>query len=510
MADGWRRWAALGAVCLAALLIGIANTVVNVALPALGGQLGASTSALQWVIDAYILVLAGLLLVGGYLGDRYGRKRMLLLGLALFALASLAAGCADSAGALIAARAVLGGAAALIYPATLASIAATFTDRAEKATAVGIWSAVSGLSVALGPLAGGLLLAHFHWGAVFFVNLPVVAATFAAVLVAVPESRGPVIGRLDRIGAAAAIIGTGLLVWAIIEAPQRGWLDPVILAAFAASALVLVVFFRWERRTRHPLLDIRLFRDRRFSIASWSITTAYFGLVGFSFMITFFFQTVRGYSPLRAGLATIPYAVVVAATAPLAMTLTRRFGTKIVVAVGLSLMSCGFLLASTIGVRSAYLGPILPSMCVMAAGLACVTGPATDALLNTVPPSRAGVVSAVNDTTRELGAALGVAVLGSAMSWTYRDRLARLWSELNIPGALVERGRGSAVTALTAAPDATAADGARLAFVDGLRTGAFAAAAVTAIGALLAIALLPQRDRTTTDHPASELAALAG
>ncbi|WP_167476547.1 MFS transporter [Nocardia arthritidis] len=490
-----RRWWILGAVCLAALLIGVANNIVNVGLPAMSAQLGTTTATLQWVVDAYIMCLAGLLLVGGYLADRYGRRRMLIIGLLLFAAASAGAAAAHGFDGLVAARAAMGVAAALIYPATLAIIASVFTDRSEKAFAVGLWSAISGIAVASGPLIGGLLLAHFWWGSVFLVNLPLVAITLAATVFAVPESRSATRTPLDLVGAGAAITGIALLLWAIISGPQRGWSDPLVVAAFLAASIVLIGFYYRERRNRFPLLDVRLFANPRFTVASWSITTAFFGLVGFSFMITFYFQTIRGYSPLQAGLAIVPYALVVAAMAPLALALTRRIGTKYVVVAGLSSMSAGFLVATRIELDTPYDGPILLAICLMAVGLAFTTGPATDALLNTVPPERAGVASSVNDTTRELGAALGVAVLGSLLSWTFRADLGRAWSKLGVPQAVIEHGQTSATAALAQAVGAPATHTAQLAFIHGLHVGAYTAAAIAAAGAVLALVMLPHFDR---------------
>ncbi|KAA8888966.1 MFS transporter [Nocardia colli] len=497
------RWLILATVCLAVLVIGIDNTIVNIALPELGIQLGATTTALQWVVDAYVLAFAGLLLVGGYLADRYGHRRVMVIGLAGFAASSAAASTCTSIGPLIGWQAAMGVAAALIYPTTLAVIAAVFTDRGEKALAIGIWSGVSGVSIALGPLTGGLLLAHFWWGSVFLVTVPVAAVAIVASMMVVPEWRTPRPGRFDVIGAVTAAGGLTLFVWAIIEAPGHGWTSRTTVGAFVAAAALLSVFYGWERRNPTPLLDVSLFGNPRFAVASGAIATAFFGLVGLVFMIMFFFQIVRGYGTVRTGVATLPFAICVAVFSPVALVLTRRIGNKIVVASGLACMCGGFLIATVISVDAPYFGPVVLAMSIVAIGLALTTGPATDALISTVPPDKAGVGSAVNDTTREVGVALGVAVMGSVLSSIFRGRLAEQWRALGISPQLIEHGQDSVINALgiaTRLPDPLAAQAIRtteLAFTDGMHAGACTAAAITALGAVSAAIWLPHRDAPT-------------
>jgi EmrB/QacA subfamily drug resistance transporter len=496
-----RRWWILSVLCLSVLLVVVDNTIVNVALPTMSRQLLASTQDLQWIVDAYTLVFAGLLLVGGNLGDRIGRRRILQAGLALFALTSVGAALSRTTTELIAARAAMGAAAALIYPATLALLTSTFTVARERATAIGIWSAVSGLAVAIGPVSGGLLLRHFSWSSVFWVNVPVAAITLAAGARLLPESRDSRAGRFDPLGALLSVAGIGLLVWTVIQAPTRGWTSPVTLAAFAGSLVILAGFAFWQVRRPDPMLDVRLFADARFSAAAGAIALAFFGLFGFIFLITQYFQVVRGYDPLRAGVATLPFAVVTGAMSPAAIAAMKRIGTKIVVTGGLALMSAGFVVAAGVTVDSAYWGRIIASMTLMAAGLALTTSPATDAIMGALLPGKAGAGSAVNDTTRELGGTLGVAVVGSVMASVYGTHVLGSMTSLGAPAAAATAAQKSVVAGLAVAahlPPAlqgSAAQAARQAFTAGLSAGSLVAAAGTAVAAAAALAFLPARAR---------------
>ncbi len=494
-----RRWWILAVLCLSVLLVVVDNTIVNVALPTMSRQLSASTQDLQWIVDAYTLVFAGLLLVGGNLGDRIGRRRVLQAGLVLFALASAGAALSRTTGELIAGRAAMGAAAALIYPATLALLTSTFTRARERATAIGIWSAVSGLAVAIGPVTGGLLLRHFSWSSVFYVNVPVVVTALAAGARLLPESRDSHAGRFDPLAAVLSVAGTGLLVWTVIEAPRHGWTSPATLAGLAGTAVILAGFAFWQVRRPDPMLDVRLFADARFSAASAAIALAFFGLFGFIFLITQYFQVVRGYDPLKAGVATLPFAVVTGAMSPAAIAVIKRIGTKIVVAGGLACMSAGFVIAAGVAVDSVYWGRIIASMTLMAAGLALTASPATDAIMGAVLPSKAVAGSAVNDTTRELGGTLGVAVVGSVMASVYGPHVLGSLTSLGAPPAAAAAARLSVVAGLTVAahlPHALhgpAAQAARQAFVDGLSAGSLVAAAGTAAAAVAALAFLPAR-----------------
>ena len=496
------KWRVLAVLCLSVLLVAIDNTIVNVALPTLNRRINASTADLQWVVTAYALLFAGLLLVAGHLGDRWGRKRLLQVGLVVFALTSLAAAQSTSVDQLVAARAGMGVAAAMIYPSTLALLSSTFTDRKDKAVAVGIWSGVSGVAIGLGPVAGGVLLEHYWWGSIFMVNLPVAAVALIAGAKLVTESRDPAPGRFDTVGALLSVSVIGLLVWDVIEAPGRGWTNPVTLLAFAGVLVLVAAFIWWESRRTDPLLDVGFFRDPRFSAAAGAISAAFFGLFGFIFMITLFFQQVRDYSTLRAGAATLPFALVMGVLSPVAMLIVKKFGTKLVVTAGLLLMSAGFTVAARASVHAGYWQVVVVAMVLMAAGLALSTGPATDAILGSLPEARVGVGSAVNDTTREVGGVLGVAIAGSVMSWLYGSRLTTAWSSLGLPHATVQAGKQSVGAALAIAgklPPAqtqvvTAA--VKNSFMAGVHAGSVTVAVATGAGAIAAWIFLPARDKT--------------
>lgn len=493
-----RRWAILAVLCLSVFIAVVDNTIVNVALPSISKQLHATTSELQWVAAAYSLVFAALLLVGGSLGDRYGRKGALQAGLAAFAGFSAFAGLSRATDVLIVARCLMGLAAALIFPATLAILSNTFTDARERAAAIGVWTGITGLAVALGPVTGGILLQHFSWSSVFFVTVPIAAVALALGAWLVPSSRDPAAPRLDLVGFVLSIAGVAAVVYTTIEAPGRGWLEPVTLAGYGAGVAVLAAFALWERRLPEPMLDLTLFSNIRFSAASFSITAAFFGLFGFIFLITQYFQLVRGYSPLSAGLHTLPFALVTIAASPPAPILARRLGTKVVVPAGLLLMGAGFLVASTLGSATAYFGPVLGSMVLMAAGLGLVAAPSTDAILAVLPLGKAGVGSAVNDVTRELGGTFGVAVVGAVFSSIYGPHLTRLLHGLGLPAPALAAARQSTAAALELAGRAPASarpaivGAAHHAFVQGLSGGSLVCAGVVALGAVFAFLVLPR------------------
>ncbi|MDI9950757.1 MFS transporter [Rhodococcus sp. IEGM 1305] len=430
-----RRFLALAVICLAELLVVLDNTIVNVALPSIGVELRTSVSGLQWVVDAYTLTFAGLLLAFGSLGDRYGRRRVMVIGLIGVAVMSIAGANAESLGEVIAARAAMGVFAAAVFPATLALVINIFTDVRERALAIAAWTAMAGFAIAIGPMAGGWLLEHFSWHSVFWINVPIAVVAAAATLLLVPESRASVIGRMDLVGIAASITGITVLVWAIIEAPHHGWTSFVTVGAVAVSIAVLVGFVRWELRTEHPVLDLRLFRNRRFSLPALAIAIGYFSMFGFLFLITQYFQGVREYTPFEFGVASLPFAVSVAVGAPVATLLAQRIGTTPVIVFGLLLTGVGLYLGGQVAVDSSYLTDVLPSMVSMALGLAIVQGPATESIMASLPLDEAGAGSAVNDTTREIGGTLGVAVLGSIVASYYATTMSPLLDR--IPAALM-------------------------------------------------------------------------
>ncbi len=490
MSGAGRRWAALGVLCLSLFAIVVDNTIVNVALPTLARDLDADLSALQWVVDAYTLVFAGLLLLAGALGDRYGRRRTLLAGLGVFAVASAAAAASGGIDALIAARAAMGAGAAFIMPATLSLVVCVFPDRRERATAVGIWAATAGLGVALGPVVGGVLLDRFAWGAIFLVNVPLCALALAAGAAVVPESRDPAAGRIDWTGAALSGVALVAFVWAVIEAPAAGWTSARVLAAGGVAAVALAAFVVQQRRTADPLLDLRLFRDPRFSAASATIMVLFFALFGFLFLATQYLQFVLGHSPSAAGVRVLPYAGAMSVSATLSAGLVRRLGARPVATAGMALFAAGLAVAATVTAGGGY-GRLAVAFVLMGAGMGLAGAPATESITGSLPPGRANIGSAVNDTTRELGGALGVAIVGSVMSSLYSAQLADALPD-GVPGPVAAAARHSLGAAVQIG--AGVADPARDAFVHAMARASIVVAVVAALGALIAWRHLPARE----------------
>ncbi len=487
------RWLALSVLCLSLLAIVVDNTIVNVALPTLVRELDADVSELQWVVDAYTLVFAALLLLAGALGDRYGRRRTLAFGLAVFGTASAGAAYADGVDALILARAAMGAGAAFIMPATLSLVIGIFADARERATAIGIWAATAGIGVALGPVLGGFLLDHFWWGSIFIVNVPLTAIALVGALRLIPESRDPVARRIDWTGAGLSGAGLVAFVWAIIEAPSKGWTSAPVLAAAAFAAVALVAFVVWQRRVEEPLLDVRLFRDPRFTAASTTITVLFFALFGFLFLSTQYLQFVLGYSPSAAGVRVLPYAGAMIAFALLSAKLVAGFGTKRVVSVGMALFSVGLGIAATITTGSGY-GRLAVALLFLGAGMGLAGAPATESIMGSLPPARANIGSAVNDTTRELGGALGVAIVGSITSSLYATQVAdRLPGDVPAPLAAAARESLGAAVQMTAGGSTDVANLAREAFVHAMSRASIVVACVAAFGAVIAWRYLPAR-----------------
>ena len=494
-----RRWLALGVLCLSLLLAVVDNTIVNVALPTLNKDLGAGTTELQWIVDAYTLVFSALLLAMGHFGDRFGRKRALQIGLVVFAITSALAALATTSGQLIGARALMGIGAALIFPATLAIIVNVFTDPKERAAAIGIWTAMVGVAVAIGPIAGGLLLEHFWWGSIFMVNIPVVIVAIVLGAFLLPESRDPKVGRMDYRGLVLSAVGVGLVIWAIIEGPSWGWTSPAILAALFGGLVVMAVFVLVERRLSHPLLDVRLFKNARFTAASLSIATAFFALFGFIFLITQYLQLIQGFSPLEAGIRTLPFAVATGVMSPVAIILMHRFGSKVIVVLGLFVMAAGFVIAATVKEDTPYFGAVVISMVTIAAGLGLATSPATESIMGALPAEQAGVGAAVNDTTRELGGTLGVAVVGSVFLSVYGAKVIDGYRSLGLPPqyeSIVRESMGGGIAVaeqLPAGPAAQLMSFVKSSFIDGLSRGSLVSAIVVAVGAIVALRFLPAR-----------------
>ncbi|MFJ4654192.1 MFS transporter [Nocardia sp. NPDC088792] len=435
------RVLALIAICLAEQLVVVDNTLVNVALPAMAVELQARMSGLQWIVDAYTLAFAGLLLALGHLGDRYGRRRVMIIGLAGVAVMSAVGALSTSLPEVIVARAGMGVFAAAVFPATLALIIGLFPGGRGRAAAIAVWSAMAGIAVATGPLAGGFLLRYFSWHAVFWINVPIALIAVTAVLLMVPESRAEHTGRLDVAGVVLSLIAVITLVWTIIEAPKQGWLSSRSVAGYAIAAILLVVYVVWELRVESPVLNVRLLGIRRFSVPALAITVSYFCAFGFTFLITQYFQGVREYSALEFGIRSLPFAAAVGVGAAVGTMVARRIGTTATVIAGLVLLAAGMYAAGRIAVDSSYLGLILTTMLLMGVGFGAVQGPATESIMGSVPLAQAGAGSAVNDTTREVGGALGVAVLGSILTSAYTARVgARIDA---VPGTLMNSAQKS-------------------------------------------------------------------
>ncbi|MFJ5778582.1 MFS transporter [Streptomyces sp. NPDC093094] len=456
-----RRWLILGVICLAQLTVLLDNTVLNVAIPSLTVELDATTSDIQWMINAYSLVQSGLLLTAGGAADRYGRKKLLTAGLALFGIGSLAAGLADTAGQLVAARAGMGIGGALLLTTTLAVAMQIFAPE-EQPRAIGVWSAVNALGFACGPLIGGLMLDHFWWGAIFLVNLPVAALGLAAVVALVPESKNPQGDRPDLPGALLSTVGMASLVFAIISGPGHGWTSGRVLAAAGTAAVVLGAFAYWENRVPHPMLDLHFFRDRRFTGAVAGAVLITFGMGGALFLLTQHLQFVLGYGPLEAGLRTAPLAlaVVVLNFSGLSAKWTTALGTPVSIALGMALMSGG--LVSIALAPGGYAGT-LAGLLLIGAGCAVANPAMAHAIMSAIPREKAGAGAGINGTLAEFGNGLGVAVLG-------------------------------AVLAAGGAAPSSARE-----FSDGVSSSLFVGAAAVLLGGVLAAALLRRAERADSE-----------
>ncbi len=494
-----RRWAVLAVLCIAVLVVNIDSTVLNVALPTLVRKLHATSSELQWIVDIYAMVFAGLLLVAGSLADRLGRKRLLIGGFSVFAIGSLGAAFSGSVGPLIAWRGVMGAGAALVIPAGLSILDNVFRDPAERARAVGVWGGTMGVGLAIGPVAGGLLLARFWWGSVFFVNVPVAIIGILAAFVLVPESRNRAAPRPDPGGALLSMLGLGLLLWAIIEAPNRGWTSATVVAAGVAGLAALCAFAAWEARSSHPMLKLSFFLSRRFSVAVAAVALGLFSLFGAVFVLTQFLQFDLGLSPLQAGVRILPTAAVLAATAPLSTIIVRAVGSKLTAAGGLVAITCGMWQISAASTASAAYADVLPGMLLLGLGAGLLMPTAADSVLGSLPRRDAGVGSATYVVAIQVGGALGVAVIGSILNTRYQHHLTALLSAHRIPASVLHTITGSIGGALGVASTVGGSTGALLAqaarssFMSGSHLALAVGAIVAAVAALIVLAALPSR-----------------
>ncbi|HKT04584.1 MAG TPA: MFS transporter [Rugosimonospora sp.] len=500
-----RRWAILGVLVISLLVVVLDNTVLNVALRTIADPvhgLGATQSDLEWSINSYTLVFAGLLFTAGVLGDRLGRKKVLLVGMVLFGLASLASAYAQSPGQLIVARALMGVGGAAVMPATLSIISNVFDPR-ERAKAIGTWAGAVGLGVAIGPVVGGLLLEHFWWGSVFLINVPIVLIGIAAIVAMVPDSRDPRPGRIDLAGVLLSIAGLVLLVYGIIDGGDHGFGRATAWGSILGGLAVLVAFVLVERRVAFPSLEVALFRDPRFSAAVGAVGLVFFGAMGTLFFGSFYFQLVRGYSPLESGLLMVPFAAAQLVFAPRSAAMVRRYGPKAVCAVGLGLVTlalAGYLLVDV----HTPIWFVAVLFLVMGIGMANVMPPATESIMSTLPREKAGVGSAVSNTIRQVGGALGVAVLGSLLSAVYRSRIAD--SVAGLPGPARSAARESisgtyAVAERLGPRGAGLIDAGNHAFVQAMHWAAVGSVAVLFLGVAVVLGWLPRRSVVPAPAP---------
>jgi len=502
-----RRWLILGVLVVGLLAIVIDNTVLNVALktiaePAARGGLGASQSQLEWAINSYTLVFAGLLFTFGVVGDGAGRKRMLMIGLALFGLASLLSAYSQNPTELIFARAAMGLGGAAVMPQTLSIISNVFPP-AERAKAIGIWASAVGIGVAIGPVLGGALLAHFWWGSVFLINVPVTALGIIATAMIVPESRNPERGKIDYLGVLASIAGLILLVYGIVQGGDNGnWGSASVLGPLFGGLVVLGLFAWHESRTAHPALDVRLFRDRRLSASVGAIALIFFGMGGVFFFTSFYLQNVRGYTPLDAGLLTVPFAVGQMLGSPRSAALVTRFGAKMATAGAMAVTSLAVAGYATLGTHSpiAVLGVLF---FVQGTAMGVAMPAATSAVMEVLPRERAGAGSALTNTARQVAVALGVAVLGSILAEAYRSHLSPALGQLH--SAALSGTAGQSITATQAVAQQLGSAGrfllapANVAFVDSMRVTTIVGAVVSLVGALVVLRWMPGKPKANVD-----------
>jgi len=494
-----RRWWILIVLCFGLLVIVLDNSILNVAIPTIVRDLDATNSQLQWIVDAYTIVFAGLLLTAGSLGDRFGRRPALQFGFVIFGLGSIAAALASTADQLIATRAFMGIGGAFIMPATLSIITNVF-PAGERGKAIGVWAATAGVGVALGPLTGGFLLEHFYWGSIFLVNIPIVIVGIIAGVFLIPDSKDPNPSRLDPVGAVLSIAGLGTLLYAVIEGPSKGWTASSTLTFFFVGGVLTAAFFVWEIRSDHPMLDLRFFENPRFSVASGAIAVTFFAMFGSIFLLTQYFQFVLGYSPLETGVRLLAFAIPMMLLAPLSAKFVELLGTKLVVVTGLGLITTGLALSTGLTASSSYFD-IAWRMMIMASGMALTMAPATTAIMGSLPLAKAGVGSAVNDTTRQIGGAVGVAVLGSVFASIYGSQVGDAVVGKGLPPAAVAGAKDSLGFALVVGDRIGGVAGeafataARSAFVDGFHAGLWVGAGAALLGAIAALLWLPARAR---------------
>jgi EmrB/QacA subfamily drug resistance transporter len=499
------RWRILGVLVLALLVTSIDHTIINVALPQLVEGLNASSADLQWVVASYTIVFAGLLLTAGSVGDRFGRRHALAAGLATFLVGSFTSALATSTTMLIVGRGVMGLGGALIMPTTLSILVNVFGDSRERAKAIAVWTAASGLGIALGPIAGGMLMRSFSWSSVFWINVPLLAAAFLGTLHFVPDSRNPEATKLDPVGALLSIAAIGTMVYAIIQAPADGWTSRSTLAAFAVGATIGALFVAWEMHRDEPMLDMRLFANRSFTASSVALSMVFFAMAGTVFLQAQYLQFVLGYTPLVAGLALVPAALGMLIGSGAGAHMNAMLGGRVAVATGTLTAAAGVAVQAAFIDGTSYV-PTGVGLLLFGLGAGIAMPAATDLIMATLPPARAGVGSAVNDTVRELGGALGVAVIGSIAATNYaasvQSELARFPGMSDPVQHLLTDNVGSALhtSSQLRVNGAEIASLARTAFVNSMSTSLWVAGALAVTATIVAIKYLPRHEGHAHTH----------
>jgi EmrB/QacA subfamily drug resistance transporter len=501
------RWRILGVLVLALLVTSIDHTIINVAMPRLVGDLGASSAQLQWIVAAYTIVFAGLLLTAGSIGDRFGRRHALLAGLATFLAGSVVAATAGSTAALIAGRCVMGVGGALIMPTTLSILVNVFGDPRERAKAIAGWTAASGAGIALGPIVGGALMRSFSWSSVFWINVPLLVLALVGALHLVPDSRDAHATRLDPIGAVLSIAAISSLVYAIIQAPDRGWTSTASVVNFVIGAALAVVFVGWELRRDEPMLDMSLFRNRSFSAGSIALALLFFAMAGTVFLQAQYLQFVLEYTPLAAGFALIPAAIGMLLGTGAGAHLAAMHGGRIAVTAGTLIAATGVAVQAGLVDGGSYV-PTGVGLLLFGLGAGVAMPAATEMIMATLPPARAGVGSAVNDTVREFGGALGVAVIGSVAATSYatsmHDQLDRFPNLLAVDRSLLTNNVGAAISASRdlGAQASQIAAAAREAFVDSMHSSLWIAVGLSVCAAVVTFTQLPRHAANHGAHRA--------
>jgi EmrB/QacA subfamily drug resistance transporter len=502
---GYRqRWIAFIFMGVSMLIISLDNTVLNLALPSIAKDLGSSGTQLQWIVDAYVLAIAGMLLTIGYLGDRLGRKPALIVGLIIFGIFSLGAALSGSNNMLIAMRALMGIGAATIMPATLSILTATFREPKERAVAIALWAAVFSLGMGIGPLVGGYLLENFHWSSVFYINIPVVVVGIIGGAIFIENSKTAHPRKLDVPGALLSIAGLFALVYAIIQAGQDGWTATHVLWAFGATIVLLGSFIIWEMKYSNAMLPLKFFKNMSFSGANIVLMMVHFGMVGSFFFLGQFLQSVQGYTPLQAGVRLLPMALVSFIAAAASAWVARVLGTKFTVAIGIAIAAVGFYYFATIAAVDVSYPKFMLAMCITALGIGLTMSPATNSIMGSVPVDQSGIASAMNSTTRQIGGALGVAVLGTVLNSTYISHVNTVSWPAALPSSALEVIRGS-VQGANAVAQAAQAQSPQLsqmiintshqAFTDGSERALIIGAIIMAASAILSVLILPSKVR---------------